>query len=54
MEDWKRFRPAIWLIFLGIALGLVLNLIAGAVFIGAGLGIGVMIARGATPRKWLK
>jgi hypothetical protein len=54
MEDWKRFRPAIWLIILGVALGLLLNLIAGAIFIGAGLGIGVMIARGATPRKWLK
>ena len=54
MDDWKRFRPAIWLIFLGVALGLVLNLLAGAIFIGVGVGIGVMIARGATPRKWLK
>jgi hypothetical protein len=54
MGDWKRYRPAIWLIFLGIALALVLNLIAGAAFIGAGLGVGVLTARGATPRKWLK
>ena len=54
MEDWKRYRPAIWLVILGLALALVLNLIAGAVFIGAGLGVGVLIARGATPRRWLK
>ena len=54
MEDWKRYRPAIWLVFLGVALALVLNLIAGAVFIGAGLGVGVLISRGATPRRWLK
>jgi hypothetical protein len=54
MDDWKRYRPAIWLMFLGVALALVLNLIAGAAFIGAGLGVGVMISRGARPRRWLK
>jgi uncharacterized membrane protein len=54
MNDWKRYRPAIWLAILGVALALVLNLILGAVFIGAGLGIGVIIARGGTPRRWLK
>jgi hypothetical protein len=54
MEDWKRYRPAIWLVFLGVALSLVLNLIAGAAFIGAGLGVGVLISRGAGPRRWLK
>lgn len=54
MYDWKRFRPAIWLVILGVALALVLNLIIGAVFVGAGVGIGVMISRGARPRRWLK
>jgi type IV secretory pathway TrbL component len=54
MEDWKRYRPAIWLVILGVALAIVLNLIAGAAFVGAGLGVGVMISRGATRRRWLK
>jgi hypothetical protein len=54
MEDWKRYRPAIWLVILGLALALVLNVIAGAAFVGAGLGVGVMISRGATRRRWLK
>ena len=54
MNDWRRYRPAIWLVILGVALALVLNRIAGAAFIGAGVGVGVMIARGATPRRWLK
>ena len=34
MNAWKRYRPAIWLVILGVALALVLNLIVGAVFIG--------------------
>jgi hypothetical protein len=54
MNNWRRYRPAIWLVILGLALALVLNLIAGAAFIGAGLGVGVMISRGARPRRWLK
>jgi hypothetical protein len=54
MNDWKRFRPGIWLVILGLAIALVVNLIIGAAFVGAGLGIGVMISRGATRRRWLK
>ena len=54
MNDWKRYRPAIWLVILGVALALILNLIAGAAFIGAGVGVGVLINRGAQPRRWLK
>lgn len=54
MNDWKRYRPAIWLVIIGLALALVVNLIVGAVFVGAGVGIGVMISRGATRRRWLK
>jgi hypothetical protein len=54
MNDWKRYRPAIWMVILGIALALVLNLIVGAVFIGAGVGVGVIVARGGKPRRWLK
>ena len=49
MDDWKRYRPAIWLAILGVALALVLNLIVGAVFVGAGIGAGVMISRGGAP-----
>jgi hypothetical protein len=54
MNDWKRYRPAIWLVILGVALALVLNLIAGAAFIGAGVGVGVIINRGGRPRRWLR
>ena len=54
MNDWKRYRPAIWLVIIGVAVALVLNLIVGAVFIGAGVGVGVMISRGGTRRRWLK
>jgi hypothetical protein len=53
-QDWRRYRPAIWLVFLGIALSILLNAIAGAAFIGAGVGVGVLIALGAGPRRWLK
>jgi hypothetical protein len=54
INEWKRYRPAIWLVILGVALALVLDLIVGAVFIGAGVGVGVIILRGGTPRRWLK
>jgi hypothetical protein len=54
MNDWKRYRPSIWLVILGVALALVVNLIAGAVFIGAGLGVGLITARGGAPRRRLK
>ena len=54
MNDWRRYRPAIWLLILGLTVALVLNLIAGAVFIGASIGVGVLIHRGATPRRWLR
>jgi hypothetical protein len=54
MNDWKRYRPAIWMVMLGVAVALVLNLIVGAVFIGAGLGVGVIINRGGGPRRWLR
>jgi hypothetical protein len=54
MNDWRRYRPAIWLAILGVALALVLNLIAGAAFIGAGVGVAVIINRGGRPRRWLR
>ncbi len=54
MNDWKRYRPAIWLVILGLALAIALNLIAGAAFIGAGLGVAVIISRGGGPRRWLR
>jgi hypothetical protein len=41
--DWRVFRPAIWLVMLGIALLLVVNAYLGIAVIGAGIGTGVRI-----------
>ncbi|HLJ03713.1 MAG TPA: hypothetical protein VKT31_09745 [Solirubrobacteraceae bacterium] len=44
--NWRRYRPAIWLSMLGIALILVLNPpYIGAALLGAGIGIGLRIWR---------
>jgi hypothetical protein len=42
-DDWRAYRPAIWMVMLGIALLLVLNAYLGIIVIGAGLGIGLKI-----------
>ncbi len=42
-DDWRVYRPAIWMVMLGIALMLVLNAYLGIIVIGAGLGIGLKI-----------
>jgi hypothetical protein len=43
-DDWRSFRPAIWLAMLGIALILLINPpYIGAVALGAALGIGLRI-----------
>jgi hypothetical protein len=44
--NWRRYRPAIWLMMLGVALVLVLNpaYVGGAV-LGAGIGVGLRIWR---------
>ncbi len=41
--DWRVYRPAIWLVMLGIAFLLVLNAYLGIAVIGAGLGTGIRI-----------
>lgn len=44
--DWRRFRPAIWLAMLGIALILLLTpAYVGFALLGASIGIGARIAR---------
>jgi len=57
MNDWRMFRPAIWLAMLGIAVMLlVAPFYLGAVLIGAAIGIALRIEQGrrrlarATPR----
>jgi hypothetical protein len=43
-EDWKRWRPAIWLAMLGIAIALVINPpYIGVIFIGAAIGAAIRI-----------
>jgi 4-amino-4-deoxy-L-arabinose transferase-like glycosyltransferase len=43
-EDWKRWRPAIWLAMVGIALALAINPpYIGVIFIGAGIGAAIRI-----------
>jgi hypothetical protein len=41
--DWRVFRPAIWLVMLGIALLLIVNGYLGIAVVGAGIGTGVRI-----------
>jgi hypothetical protein len=41
--DWRVFRPAIWLVMLGIALLLVVNAYLGIAVVGAGIGTAVRI-----------
>ncbi len=44
--DWKDFRPAIWLAMLGVAVIILVNPVyIGAIFIGAGIGVGIRIAQ---------
>ena len=44
MQDWRIFRPAIWLGMLGIALILVVRpAYFGAAVLGAAIGIGIRI-----------
>ncbi len=48
--NWRRYRPAIWLAMLGIALVL-LNLAAiGIACVGGAIGIALRIWRGRPPR----
>ena len=59
MQDWRVFRPAIWLAMLGVALILVIRpAYFGAAVLGAAIGVAILIergrrraARGAPPRS---
>ena len=43
-DDWRAYRPAIWLAMLGVAVLLVISPAVGVVLVGAGIGTGVRIA----------
>jgi hypothetical protein len=59
MDDWRAFRPAIWLGMLAIAVMLlVAPVYIGAALLGGAIGVGLRIqtsrrriARGAPPRR---
>ena len=42
-DDWRVFRPAIWVGMLGIAIMLVLSLYIGLAVVGGAIGIGARI-----------
>jgi hypothetical protein len=43
-RNWTRFRPAIWLAMLGVALVLVVNPpYVGAIFLGAAIGVALKV-----------
>jgi hypothetical protein len=45
-EDWRRYRPAIWLAMLAVALMLLINPpYIGAAVLGASIGVGLRIWR---------
>jgi len=45
-EDWRVFRPAIWMAMLGVALILLLNPpYVGALVLGASIGVALRIRR---------
>lgn len=51
MQDWRAFRPAIWLAMLGIALILVIRpAYFGAIVLGAAIGVALRI-EGARRRR---
>jgi hypothetical protein len=59
VNDWRIFRPAIWLAMLGIALMLLVSPVyIGAAAVGGAIGVGVKIesgrrriARGEPPQR---
>lgn len=59
MQDWRVFRPAIWLAMLGVAVMLlVAPVYIGVAVVGAAIGLGLRIqtarrriARGQPPRR---
>ncbi len=59
LDDWRAFRPAIWIAMLGVALLLLVKpFFFGAVLLGAAIGIAFRVetgrrraARGLPPRQ---
>ena len=45
MQGWKRYRPAIWLAFLAVAVVLVVNPVIGVVLLGGSIGVALRILR---------
>ena len=51
MNDWRMFRPAIWLAMLGVAVMLlVAPFYLGAVLLGAAIGVALRIEQGRRRR----
>jgi hypothetical protein len=45
--DWRDYRPAIWLVMVGIAVMLLVNpWFIGAIFFGAAIGVAAKVHRG--------
>jgi hypothetical protein len=52
MQDWRVFRPAIWLAMLGVALMLLIAPVyIGAVVVGGAVGVGLRIETGRRRRR---
>ena len=49
-DDWRVFRPAIWLGFIGVAVMLVASFAIGLGIIGGAVGIGLRIETGRRRR----
>lgn len=50
--DWRIYRPAIWLVMVGIAVALLINPpYIGAALAGAGIGIGARIVTRSRRRR---
>jgi hypothetical protein len=43
VQDWRVFRPAIWLGMLGVAVMLLLNFYVGLAVLGGAIGVGARI-----------
>jgi hypothetical protein len=48
---WRRFRPAIWLAMLGVALAIVVNLPLGVLILGCAIGAALRVERARRRRS---
>ena len=49
--EWKQWRPAIWLVILGIALMLIVSFPLGIILVGGGIGAAVRIEQRRRARR---